>query len=65
MEASKRGYPPIIHGILLFKKMHPKTPEERKRMSEIPYASTVGSIIYAMLCTRLDVVYALGIASNF
>ena len=42
-----------------------KTPEERKRMNEISYASTVRLIIYAMLCTRLDVAYALGIASRF
>ena len=34
-------------------------------MNEISYASTVGSIIYAMLCTRLDVAYALGVASRF
>ena len=34
-------------------------------MNEIPYASTVGSIMYAMLCTRPDVAYALGIAIRF
>ena len=34
-------------------------------MNEIPYASTVGSIMYAMLCTKPDVAYALGIASRF
>ena len=34
-------------------------------MSEISYASTVGSIIYAMLCTRPDIAYALGVASRF
>ena len=45
--------------------MSPKTSEERERMAVIPYASTVGSIMYAMLCTRLDVAYALGIVSRF
>ena len=65
MEGSKRGYLPIGHGIHLSKKMSPKTPEERNRMSSIPYASAVGSIMYAMLCTRPDVAYALGIASRF
>ena len=34
-------------------------------MNEISYASTVGSIMYAMLCTKPDVAYALGIASRF
>ena len=65
MERSKRGYLPIGHGVQFFKKMSPKTPEERNRMSSIPYASAVGSIMYAMLCTRPDVAYALGIASRF
>ena len=65
MEASKRGYLPTNHRIRLFKKICPKTPEERKKMNEIPYASVVGSIMYAMLCTRPDVAYALGVASKF
>ena len=65
MEGSKRGYLPIGHGILLSKKMSPKTPEERNRMSFIPYASTVGSIMYAILCTKPGVAFALGIVSRF
>ena len=65
MEASKRGYLPTSHGLCLSKKMCPKTPKERKRMNEISYASAVGSIMYAMLCTRPDVAYTLCIASRF
>ena len=65
MEGSKRGYLPIGHGIHLSKKISPKTPEERNRMNSIPYASTVGLIMYAILCTRPDVAYALGTASRF
>ena len=65
MEGSKRGYLPIGHGIQLSKKISPKTSEERNRMSSIPYTSTIGSIIYAMLCTRPDMAYALGIVSRF
>ena len=34
-------------------------------MSRIPYASTIGSIMYAMLCTRPDVAYALSMTSRF
>ena len=34
-------------------------------MSSIPYAWIVGSIMYAMLCTRPDVTYALDIVSRF
>ena len=53
MEVSERCYLLIGHGIQLFKKISSKTPEERNRMSFIVYASTEGSIIYAMLCTGL------------
>ena len=65
MEASKRGYLPACHGIHLSKKMYPKTLEERKRMNEISYALAMGLIMYAMLCTRPDIAYALGIAIRF
>ena len=34
-------------------------------MSAIPYASAVGSIMYAMICTRPDVSYALSVVSRY
>ncbi|GJX77360.1 retrotransposon protein, putative, ty1-copia subclass [Tanacetum coccineum] len=34
------------------------TPEEVKWMQNVPYDSTVGSIMYAVRCTRLDVEFA-------
>ncbi|KAK9024988.1 hypothetical protein V6N11_064889 [Hibiscus sabdariffa] len=50
MEASKKGFLPMTHGISLLKEMCPSTSKERERMSQIPYASTIGSIMYAMIC---------------
>ncbi|KAK8640461.1 hypothetical protein V6N13_008214 [Hibiscus sabdariffa] len=50
MEESKRGFLPMRHGISLSKEMCPSTPQERERMSQIPYASAIGSIMYAMIC---------------
>ncbi|KAL0402134.1 UNVERIFIED_CONTAM: hypothetical protein Slati_4243300 [Sesamum latifolium] len=47
MENSKRGFLSMRHGIKLSKKQSPKTDEELKRMSDIPYASAIGSIQYA------------------
>ncbi|KAL0462292.1 UNVERIFIED_CONTAM: hypothetical protein Slati_0116800 [Sesamum latifolium] len=41
MEYSKRGVLSMRHGIKLSKKQSPKTDEEFKRMSNIPYASAV------------------------
>jgi hypothetical protein len=34
-------------------------------MRAIPYASTIGSIIYAMICTHSDVSYALSAISRY
>jgi hypothetical protein len=34
-------------------------------MSRIPYASAIGSIMYAMLCTRPDVSYSLSVTSRY
>ena len=65
MENSKKGFLPYNHGIQLSKGMAPKTPEEKDRMKNIPYASAIGSIMYAMLCTRPDVAYALGVTSRY
>ena len=65
MEQSKRGLLPMSLAIHLSKKMCPQTPDERERMSKIPYASPIGFIMYAMLCTRFDVAYALSMTSRY
>ena len=34
-------------------------------MEKISYASAIGSIMYAMLCTRPDMAFALSVTSRF
>ena len=65
MQDSKRGFLPMSHGISLSKTQCPSTQDERDRMSKIPYASAIGSIMYAMLCTRPDVANALSMTSRY
>ncbi|KAK2372365.1 secreted RxLR effector protein [Trifolium repens] len=65
MHDSKKGFIPMQHGICLSKTQCPSSKEERERMNEIPYASAIGSIMYAMLCTRPDVSYALSATSRY
>ncbi|XP_052170366.1 secreted RxLR effector protein 161-like [Diospyros lotus] len=65
MEDSKRGLLPFRHGIHLSRDMCPKTQEERDRMSRIPYASAIGSLMYAMLCTRPDIAHAVSVTSRY
>ncbi len=62
---SKRGLLSVRHGIHLSKEQSPKTPEERERMAKAPYPSIIGSLMYAMLCTRLDIAYAVSMTSRF
>ena len=63
MDNSKRGFLLFKHGIHLSKGQSPKTLEEKEFMSEKLYASAVGSLMYAMLCIRRDICYAVGIIS--
>ena len=65
MQDSKKGLLPTQHGIILSKEQCPKTPQDEEDMKRIPYASTVGSLMYAMLCTRFDICYAVGIVSRY
>jgi hypothetical protein len=50
MQDSKKAFLPMLHGITLNKKQCPLEPDEQERMRAIPYASAIGSIMYAMLC---------------
>ena len=34
-------------------------------MSKVPYASVVGSLMYAMVCTRPDISQAVGVVSRY
>ena len=34
-------------------------------MSRVPYANAVGSLMYAMMCTRLDICYAVGLVNRY
>jgi hypothetical protein len=34
-------------------------------MSHVPYASEVGSLMYAMVCTRLDIAHAVGVLRRY
>ena len=45
--------------------MCPKTQEDMDCMSKVPYASAVGSLMYAMVCTRLDIAHEVGVVSRY
>jgi len=39
--------------------------KEKEEMSKIPYASTVGYLMYAVVCTQSDIAYSGGVVSRF
>ena len=65
MDQSKKGFLPVLQGVKLSKTQNPTTTEDRERMKVIPYASAIGSIKYAMLCTRPIVYLALYLAKEY
>jgi len=56
---------PVKKGLTLSLDQCPKTGKEKERMSNIPYASAVGGLMYAMLCTWLDICFAVGLVSCY
>eukprot|EP00253_Pinus_taeda_P028555 PITA_28555 len=65
MQDSKPVKVPIPVGVRLSAEQCPKTQEEEEDMSRVPYASAVGSLMYAMVCTRPDIAHAVGVLSRF
>ncbi|GJX34125.1 putative RNA-directed DNA polymerase [Tanacetum coccineum] len=43
----------------------PSSKKNIEKMDKVPYASAVGSLMYAMVCTRPDLSHAVGIVSQF
>ena len=45
--------------------MSPNNEAEREYMSRVPYANVIGSLMYAMVCTRPDISHAVGVVSRY
>ena len=59
MDQAKKGFLPILQGVKLSHTQCLTTAEDREKMKDVPYASAIGSIMYAMLCTRPEVCLAM------
>ena len=65
MQNSKLVSTPFASHFKLSKEMCPKTQEEMEYMSKFPYASTVGSLMYAMVYIRPNIAHAVGVVSRY
>ena len=54
-----------MQGVKLSKTQNKTTTENRKRIKVIPYASAIGSIKYAMMCTKPIVYLAVSLARGY
>ena len=65
MQDIKKGFIPFRVGSSLSANQRPKTLTEIERMRGIFYASKVGNLMYAMLCTRSDICFVVDIVSIY
>jgi hypothetical protein len=65
MHNSKSINTPMEKGCTLSLDQCPKNDEEKNQMSKVPYVSTIGNMMYAMLCTRPDICFAVGMVSRY
>ena len=56
---------PIPIGVRIFAEQCPKAHKEEKGMSNVPYASDVGSLMYVMVCLRPDIAHAVDLLSRY
>ena len=65
MQESKSINVPIPVGVKLSVEQCPKTQEEEEDISQVPYASAVGSLMYAIVYSRPDIAHAVGVLSKY
>ena len=60
MKGGKTVSIPLASDLKLCLSDCPKSDADKAEMTKVPYLSAVGSLMYAMICTRLDIAYAMG-----
>lgn len=65
MQYAKPVSVPLAPHFKLSALLSPQSDEEVQRMSRVPYSSAVGSMMYAMVCTRPDIAQAVSVVSRY
>ena len=65
MQKCKSGNTPVAKGDKFSLKQCPKGNLEIQEMQKIPYASAIGSLMYAQVCTRPDIAYIVGVLGRY
>ena len=56
---------PIAKGQSLSLDMCPKTPQEKERMTRVPFANAIESLRCVIMCTMPDISYVVGLVSRY
>ena len=65
MSNAKPVSTPLASHFKLSSALCPQSEEDISYMVEVPYSSVVGSLMYAMACTRPDLAYAVSMVSRY
>ncbi|KAI3684762.1 hypothetical protein L6452_33988 [Arctium lappa] len=65
LDGAKTSSTPLPKHIKITNEDCPKDDKGKAEMSKVPYASAVGSLMYAMVCTRPDLAHCVGVVSRF
>lgn len=65
MQDAKPVSTPLANHFKLLAELSPQIEQEWEYMSHVPYVSAIGSLMYGMVCTRLDISYAISVVSRY
>jgi hypothetical protein len=65
MENAKLVSIPLANHFHFSTSQCPKIVEETEDMSKVPYASAIGYLMYAMVCTKPNLAYAISVVSKY
>ena len=65
MQNEKPISTPLSNHFKLSKDMCPKTQEDIEYKSKVPYSSTVGILMYAMVCIRPYIAHVVGVVRKY
>ena len=50
----------LVYHFNLFAQLYPLTDVEREYILQVPYSNAMGSLMYAMVCIRPDILHTIG-----
>ena len=65
MKNAKLVSTPLASHFRLCAAQSPQSVEEEEYMVKVPYSNAIGSIMYAMVCTRPDISQAVSVVSRY